>query len=465
MANKLGRVFVPAYRILFRGAITAPWLIGFLSLLYIGITVFLVTKIFDIRSKTLIALISGVFATNITIISTAATYIHDLDADMMALLLAAFAVYLWKSFDKGFLYGIIPICLSLGFYQSYVSVAITLILLYLIMQLLNGEKFGVIFKKGLKSIVMLVGGGILYFLSIKAMCRITGVALLSGSYNSLDTMLSLSVTQIIKLVISGYKKTIYEILNVTSMYPENVICVISIVMIAIAGIIILFRIFSKEIKIKEKLLTLVLIALLPIGMNVVYPLTGGMSHELMHYAIWLVYLFILLIAWWAVDHIELLKLPILRFGQRFVIVILILVILSGNVQVANAAYLKKDLEAQANLSLFTRIIHQMENCEGYVTGETPVVFVGQPDTLLDTIPGFERTYEMTGSESWYVLGAASRGYYQAYFDYILLNPAIMADYETWSQMQTNEEVKAMPCYPQEGSVAIIDDVIVVKLGE
>ncbi len=135
---KLGRVFVPAYRILFRGAITAPWLIGFLSLLYIGITVFLVTKIFDIRSKTLIALISGVFATNITIISTAATYIHDLDADMMALLLAAFAVYLWKSFDKGFLYGIIPICLSLGFYQSYVSVAITLILLYLIMQLLNG---------------------------------------------------------------------------------------------------------------------------------------------------------------------------------------------------------------------------------------------------------------------------------------------------------------------------------------
>ena len=57
---------------------------------------------------------------------------------MMALLLAAFAVYLWKSFDKGFLYGIIPICLSLGFYQSYVSVAITLILLYLIMQLLNG---------------------------------------------------------------------------------------------------------------------------------------------------------------------------------------------------------------------------------------------------------------------------------------------------------------------------------------
>ena len=63
------------------------------------------------------------------------------------------------------------------------------------------------------------------------------------------------------------------------------------------------------------------------------------------------------------------------------------------------------------------------------------------------------------------MGAASRGYYQAYFDYILLNPAIMADYETWSQMQTNEEVKAMPCYPQEGSVAIIDDVIVVKLGE
>ncbi len=462
---QLGRVFVPAYRMLLRGNIAVPWLVGLLSLFYIGVTVFLVTKIFDIKSKTLTFLIAGIFATNITVIATAATFIHDLDADMMALLLAAFAVFLWKSYGKGFLYGMIPICLSIGLYQSYISVAITLILLYLIMQLLNGVCFSDIFKKGCKSIAMLVGGGILYFLSTKVICGITGIELVSGSYNSVDTVLSMSIPQIILETVRGYKNTVLKILRMQSIHPEKVIAVINLVMIIISGIIILCKIFSKEIKIKEKISILILIFLLPIGMNVVFPLTGGMSNDLMHYAIWLVYLFVLLIAWWAVKQNDLLKRPIIRLGQRFAIVALVLVILGGNIQLSNSAYVKKDLEKQANLSLFTRVVYQMENTEGYTTGETPVVFVGKPDTLLDKAPGFGRAYKVHGSGKEYVLGTAERFYYCTYFDYILLNPAIMAEPEIWKQMQTNETVNAMPYFPQEGSVAIVDNVLVVKLGE
>ncbi|MCD8376296.1 MAG: glucosyltransferase domain-containing protein [Oscillospiraceae bacterium] len=461
---QLGRVFVPAYRILVRGITTLPWLIGLISLLYINVAVFLVIKIFDIHSKFLTVLIAGIFTANITVIATAATYIHDLDCNMLALLLSVFAVYLWGKYDKGFLYGMIPVCLSMGFYQSFVSVTITLILLYLIMHLLNGERFQAAIKKCIKSIGMIIGGGVLYFFAMKIVCFVTSVSLISGNYNSIDTILSMQIPEMIRTAVYGYLYTCYQILTATSVYSEPVVFGIHIAMIAIAGIIILLRIVQKEIHIKEKIFTLILIASLPIGMNVVYTLTGGMSHDLMYYAIWLVYLFVLLIAWWTVNHFDTMK-PIIKSGQRIVITVLVLIILWGNVQTANAAYLKKDLEQDANLSLFTRIVYRMESCDGYVTGETPVVFVGKPDSLLDGIPGFERIYTLTGSTSSYVLGAAGRRYYQAYFDYVLLNPAIIADSETWLQMQTDDEVAAMPCYPEEGSVAIIDGVIVVKLGE
>lgn len=421
-------------------------------------------KIFEIHSKFLTVLIAGIFTANITVIATASTYIHDLDCNMLALLLAVFAVYLWRKYEKGFPYGMIPGCLSMGFYQSFVSVTITLILLYLIMYLLNGERFQAAIKKGVKSIGMIIGGGVLYFLAMKLVCFVTGVSLLSGNYNSVNTILSMQLPEILRTAIYGYLYTCYQILTVTSVYSKPVVFGLHITIIAIAGIIILFRIFKKEIHVKEKILTLILIALLPIGMNAVYTLTGGMSHDLMYFAIWLVYLFVLLIAWWTVNHFDTM-IPILKVGQRVVITVLVFIILWGNVQTANAAYLKKDLEQSANLSLFTRIIYQMESYDGYITGETPVVFVGKPDSLLDEIPGFERIYEITGNGSGYVLGAAECRFYQAYFDYILLNPAIMADSKTWSQMQTRDEVIAMPCYPEEGSVEIIDGVIVVKLGD
>ena len=421
-------------------------------------------KLFDIRSGVLTVLVAGIFTANLTVIATAASYIHDLDCNMLSLALAVLSVYLWKRYEKGFLYGMLPLCLSIGLYQSYISVAITLVILYLVMELLDGEPFCAVFQKGLKSIAMIIGAGVLYFIALKIICYVTDVSIKSGRYNSIDTVLSMSIPRILYRVIEGYIRSCDEILHAASVYPEKVILLVHVLMIAVSGGIILCRVLQKEIKIKEKLLTLVLIVLLPLGMNIVYPITDGRSHVLMEFGFWLTYLFTLLIAWWAVRHFGAWK-PLLKHGQRFAAVCLVLLVLWGNVQTANAAYLKKDLEQQANLSLFTRIVYQMERCDGYVTGETPVVFVGTPVALLDTVPGLEEIQDIIGCESPLTLFRNVRARYRAYFDYILLNPAVMADTEIWTKLQSDSTVAQMPCYPQEGCMAIIDGILVVKLGE
>ena len=461
---QLGRVFVPAYRAITRTVATLPWLIGILALLWIGLTVFLVVKMFDIQPKWFIVLISGIFTVNSTVTATAATYIHDLDCNMFALLLAVLAVYLWHKCKTGFLTGMLCVGISLGFYQSFLSVTITLVMIICIMALLEGKPFSDVILKGIKAIGMIMSGGLIYLVTMKIACAITGMALISGNYNSLDTVFSLSIRELIYSVIKTYITTIDGILTANSGYSAAFMTVIYNILFIVTGLVILCQIFSKTIGIKEKILIFVLLALMPFGMNISCVLTGGMSHDLMQYAFWLVYLFVLLITQWEVLHIQEMK-AIVRQAISMVPAVLVFTMLWGNVQAANAAYLNKNLAWDANISLFTRVVYRMEEQEEYITGETPVVFVGEPMHLLEMMPEFSYGYDYAGANGNYVLGAAKRDYYRAYFEYVLQNPAIMAADETWDKLQDNPEVEAMPSYPEDGCMKEIDGVLVVKMGD
>ncbi len=461
---RLGRVFVPAYHTLTRGDLALPWLVGLLSLLYVGLAVFLVIKIFAVKSKFITVLVSGIFIANLAFTATAATYITDLDCNMLGMLFSVLAVYLWKKYKWGFLFGIVPVCLSLGIYQSFISVTITLVLIELILQLLNCEKFSTVLIKGFKGIGMLFGGGISYFVSVKIVCHITKIPLMSQGYNSVDSFLFMSPSALFSSAINSYKETAKTFLRATSTYSIRTITVISLALIVVAGAVVLCRLLNKSISVPSKILTLVLIAVMPWGMNVARILSGGMSHDLMHYAVWLTYMFALLIGIWGIKWFANLNQTI-KYGQLGITAGLVVVILWGNVQLSNAAYLKKDFEDKAGLSLFTRVLYKIENFDGYVSGETPVVFIGQPYDNISLIDGFEDSYRITGSVYSFVLGAGSRTYYRSYFENILTNPIKIADSKIWYPMLEDKRTEEMPSYPDEGCIKMIDGVMVVRLGD
>lgn len=459
-----GRVFTAIYRDLLGSDVTLPWFGGVLALLWIGLAVFLVVRVFRIESKTAVVLIAGIFATNITVSATAATYIHDLDSYMFAMLCAVGAVWLWNRNGTGWLVGWIPVAASLGIHQSYVFLTVSLCMMACILELMNGARFQQTLIRGLKAIGMILLGGAAYVLLLKGMLMMTGSALSSGEYNSLDRMALLNPGTIGAMVVGAYRDWFSRLWNAYSSYPSILIQAMTVLFFTVDAAALAVFLLSKQRCWKEKVLCAVLVALLPLGMNMIYVLSVGESHELMVYPIWMFYLLTLLLSLWLCRHWKD-AVPPAGTWQKALCMLMVGAVLYGNVRFSNGMYVKKNLEFDAYLSLMTRVVGRMEATPGYRPGETPVVFVGLPKTFHQVIPGFKDYWNVTGMTGSSPIYTTEPSRLQAYFDYVMSLPIVMADGETQLRLQSDEAVRAMPCYPEEGFLAFYDGTLVVKLGD
>ena len=82
----LGRFFVPVYQLIFRGETVTPWFSGMLALVWAALAVWGTACLFDIHQRWLLVLTSGIFVANLSFMALTASYLHDLDADMLSLI-------------------------------------------------------------------------------------------------------------------------------------------------------------------------------------------------------------------------------------------------------------------------------------------------------------------------------------------------------------------------------------------
>ena len=464
---QLGRFVVPFYRMITRGNVSVPWLIGLISLFWIALSVFVVIKAFEIKNKALIILTAGLFSTNIAIISTVATYIHDLDSNMFALLLAVLAFYLMMKYNYGFLLAVPFVTLSMGLYQSYISVTIVLVLVYLIKSLLDGTKFKEVFIRGIKSVVSLVVGAGLYFVSYKSVLMFNGIQEAKDGYNTLDQISFGGFSELMNTIVYVYKATVYNI-----FFPKNAVSkYVMFALIALSAVyviaFVILKAVDKKIRLPELLLIAVLVMFLPVGMSVSGVLMGDFGHDLMRFSDCLVIFMLMLFIFdsrYLIKDNQKIKTFFGQSGKFFVSVAAIFILLS-NVLSANQIYLKKDLEQDASLSFFTRVVDKMDTYEGYDRKTTPVVFIGRPDYFDEHKAGFSNGYEIMGATGDYSLGAAGPSWYERYFEYKLNYDIITVENSELEYYRDSEHVKEMPSFPDVGCMQIVDGVLVVKLGE
>ena len=459
---ELGRFMVPLYRMVVRPGLAMPWLIGVLSLLMLGATVYLTARLFKVEGLAPVALIAGIYATNLTVTAMTATYIYELDLSMAALLLATAAVWCWR---KYFPWGIAPgaalLCLSMGFYQAYFAVALMLILCLSVLSLSRGKPFGQVLVRGLSGIGLLLAAGGLYALAVKVVCAATNTQLASG-YNSLTKVFKASdvpLTEWMDRAVRFWSQT-----TMTALIPsfgQGVQSFLQYAMLAVGVAALVLSFIREKAGALSIVLCAVLVSLIPLGADCLYVLDRGMVHDLMIFAFFVPY--VLAVALIFSGRAEGVPATVLRWACG----VLVGVMLWGGVTTSNAVYLKKDLEKEGTLALMSRVVEHIETFPGYKRGETPVAVIGRYQQ--GRMEGFGPYYSITGASKAGAITGSIPAYflnmYEAYFDYILNANVKMCKISAWHRLSESEEVRAMPFFPEEGSLQMIDDILVVHMSD
>lgn len=462
---EVGRFFVPLYRALVRGNIALPWLIGVLGMFWTGWAAFLTMKIFDVRSGPQAVLISAVMICNVTWLSQIAVYLFEFDCNAFSLLMAVTAVWLWRkrSFPAGILLGGVCILLSIGIYQSYINVTVSLIIWASIMDLLNGGEEMAVVKKGFAGIAMLLLGGLLYLLLNKLAYGVMGIEQMARTSVTAASGQDGLLIGYAKLILPAMKKLFGTIVH--PVY-ESFLLRYSVVAVTVflIGSILAFLIRKKYHGLRI-LLLFVLAGVLPFGMNATFFLAGGEGvHDVMMYAAWYFYVFVLLLAFRLCDP-DMLPGKCSRF-VRDVACVVVVFLLWQTAILSNTAYVKKERESDAALSTMTRVVAMMENFDGYEFNRTPVAFIGSA-AMMGNHPEYARFNNVVGVGMTTPIPQDKYldyyNVYKTYFEYVLQYPVVLCDNDVHSQLKYSKEVLEMPDFPDKGCIRFIGDVLVVKV--
>ncbi len=471
MKIEYGRYIKPLCDMVLGKFASFPWINGLISLFWLSLSAYIVTDIFKIERRRDIGLFCGILTTNITVISMSATYFQDLSANMFALFLSLVGTHIWFDMtnrydDLGVKKKILlsfaaALCLfvSMGIYQAFVSVFITLVLIISIMRLLNEEaESKKVWTGDFWGAGSVIAGGVLYYGIYKLVLLVTGIEMNTQNYNSLAQLFSseLSVGELLTQTFGYVFKYIFTAPYYT--YPTYVTSAISIAIFAamvICFIIAVRNLRKNKAKKSTRISVVFFFLMIPFAMNIVN-LMGGVTHAVMIYSFWFTYIIAILFT----KHFT--KIKSRMFFEKATALLLCCLIFA-NIQVANAAYVKKTTEQQATLSVMTRVLARIESIDGYEPGVTPVAFMGVPNKYLTEYEEFEDQIFITGLG--YTSAITYPNIYKKYFSMILKVDINVVKNKEAVEIYDKNNLADMPTFPDNDSIKVIDGTVVVKFSD
>ena len=453
----LGRFLQPVWRLV-RGDVSAPWLLGALSLVCIALAARLVIELMGMRRPLWKVLTCALMTVSQTVTMLNATYGPWVDAFMLSMLLAVVSVWLLeRGGGRGFVGGAVCLAASLALYQSYVSMALGLMLLLFMDRALRGRAEyppRALFAWAGKAAAMALLAAALYWGGMQLALRLTGETL-SRSYNSIAGALDFSLAELPLLLGRTCWRFVRLLAIPSAAQPVRVVAMNALLAALCVGLF-LRRVWRARPGWQNALLAALAAMLLPFALNISFFFSKGVSHDLMTYAFVLVYLMSMQFE----ERFEESE-PRARRPLRAIVAGAMCVILLSGTVYANTAYLKKDLESQSFDMLMTRVLDRVEQVEGYVPGETPVAFLGNfsasPLMGEDAFAG----YWQTGLN--FRAPVTHEGSRAAYFAKKLGYNVLLAPQAEVDAIAQSETARSMGVFPAADSVQMVDGCVCVRI--
>ncbi len=443
------------------GVYNIPFFNALLALILVSCAAYLIVWLFDEKNIVNCILIGGIMIafpsiTSMMFYSFTAPYYG------LAICFSVIAVCLYKQFQFGFIISAICIAISMGIYQAYLPLTITLFVLFLLTECIRKE-WGIIetLKKGIKSVSTILLGIIFYYVFLKFFLWYYDASL--ASYKGIDSRGKIewkTLPALLKKMISNcillYKNDYYSIAITTIVHHA-----IFVLMCGTLLFLIIYLILQKS-NIGNIVSVLILGVFLMIAADSIEIMCPDNSYNvkycLMMYG--MSGLFIAPVILYEVypekgmtQICEKIKL-----GGEWLVTISITLIIINFVWQSNGNYMAGYYTTEQTVSYFQTLVTRIKSTEGY-SPELPISFVGDfyDDESFSNI--------WTETPFWY-------GGHMPELINCYSTDKLMMNYLGYSYIPATEDekkraelkAKDMPNYPQDGSIKIIDGVIVVKRG-
>ena len=437
------------------GSTSLPLFNGTISLLCIGAVGGLLISLLKIENRVFCFLLGGVMAA-FPFVTALFAYMFTSHAYMIGLLMMAVSAFLicrrtpW--WGKVIAVGIGGA--GVGIYQAFLPFFVGMILLDNIMELAEGEEsWGQTLRRVAIHVLCILGVMLVYTAGNRFFLHKYQVEL--SSYQGIDQMGQMTVQTLLGRIGRAYR----EFLNPSrgffgDVYPGT-LRMVYFLMLGIEAVLAVRQIvrMGKRSAGRAALLT-VFFALIPLGCNLIYVMVEEEVHALMVYG---QVLPVVLLAWMA-DRLEL---PGRRWNQAASVgVSLVLGVMAlMYTRYDNQCYLKDALHQQEAISYYTTLITQIKSQPGY-RPEMEVYFADADDPVDSTVYNIDELDFIRTNPYWH----DSLEYLHCPTREVFMRVWCGADFPWgWAaEVESLPEVQAMPAYPADGSIRIINDAVVVK---
>ena len=453
----VGRWFLH-YATWFNAYTQMPMLIGVLSLLFLSTAAALTVCMLRVQNIPAAVLI-GVQMTAIPAMAYTYLYMFTASAYCFSILLATVAVYACEKTRFGWLWGSLILALAVGIYQTYITVAISLCLLLVLrfaLEHLDDPKS--ILLTGLKKIGFLALGMVVYYLVLQIFLRVKNLELLSY-LNMNDTLLNYplrSLPSILKLTYVQVFRQFYAphgYVNIAIIVSDFVLLICALVCIVISVV------RAEKRRVWSIVMLVGVLLLLPLGINFTQVMNPSSAPTpIMQYSF--VYPVILVLT----------LLPELSLSSKHIRTVCkvaglaaVLLLSLKYAQVDNLCYTASLQAHRATESFATRLVARIEQAEGYEAGMEVAIIGGYPEEYYTSpIASFE-TVKHYSCLPETVTPLNKQIYY--YFNNWLNVPINEPPEDTLIAVSGSAEFAAMPLYPSDGSVQVVNGMVIVKLAE
>ena len=441
------------------GDYNLPLVNGLLMLVLLAVSAALFVSVYDLNDKSAVC-VGVIFATAPAVTSTM-FFSYTAALYGLAIFLAVLAVWFLVKFRWGFLLSVGCTAASMGIYQAYVPLTIGMLVLLLMQQTLRDEmSLGKLIRKGLYYCAAIALGAIAYYVALQVLLDYFNKAL--DDYQGINGMGQMGLAKLLdcaRFAIVTYFQmpfTNYCDLAQTELLKFSYLLIDGILLVTVAYILV-----SKVRKILPALFMVILMIFFALAVDFIEVMApNGFVYTIMVFSFVLV-LCAPLVLW------ELVELPkkatLKKAGQAIgsAIMVLVLFICFNYGYQANTNYMALYYANQKTENYLNALVVQVRMTDGF-TADKQWAFIGeiqdpQFNDPWESVPtyGGNATFHFLLND--YAQSAWPRNYLGIEIPY--------ASEERVSELAHTEQVKVMPCWPDAGSIAVVDDTMVIKFQE